>query len=101
HSAQRDARSFPTRRSSDLVTSGSAPFVLPAGFPVQSKPGPGKQPQTFELDGDTLVGGPAAVGADPVSTGVLAGADGRSVLLNGRSEEHTSELQSPCKLVCR
>src|SRR5256885_10745563 len=23
------------------------------------------------------------------------------VMLNGRSEEHTSELQSPCNLVCR
>src|SRR5688500_20138592 len=25
----------------------------------------------------------------------------RDRLYNGRSEEHTSELQSPCKLVCR
>src|SRR2546426_7949278 len=24
-----------------------------------------------------------------------------SAILNGRSEEHTSELQSPCNLVCR
>src|SRR5256885_13104687 len=26
---------------------------------------------------------------------------GRAVVLPGRSEEHTSELQSPCNLVCR
>src|ERR1039457_7662863 len=26
---------------------------------------------------------------------------GRSVFCEGRSEEHTSELQSPCNLVCR
>src|SRR5256885_13011793 len=30
-----------------------------------------------------------------------AGVDGVAVLLNARSEEHTSELQSPCNLVCR
>src|SRR5205807_10142512 len=35
-----------------------------------------------------------------------AGADGKGVVLKnvkyfGRSEEHTSELQSPCNLVCR
>src|SRR5256885_16606415 len=27
--------------------------------------------------------------------------NGNSGLLQGRSEEHTSELQSPCNLVCR
>src|SRR5574337_440995 len=31
----------------------------------------------------------------------LAGLRGRSELLEGRSEEHTSELQSPLNLVCR
>src|ERR1022692_1823289 len=30
-----------------------------------------------------------------------AGILNQTVLLNGRSEEHTSELQSPCNLVCR
>src|SRR5256885_6137224 len=29
------------------------------------------------------------------------GSLGSSQLKNGRSEEHTSELQSPCNLVCR
>src|SRR5256885_11713122 len=47
----------------------------------------------------------AAFNADPQP---LAGADFFSELLDGsirrtylRSEEHTSELQSPCNLVCR
>src|SRR3989454_2188996 len=31
---------------------------------------------------------------------VLA-SEGEFVLVKGRSEEHTSELQSPCNLVCR
>src|SRR5256885_10319487 len=30
-----------------------------------------------------------------------AGAEARPLHLPGRSEEHTSELQSPCNLVCR
>ncbi len=32
-----------------LVT-GNKSITLPAGFQIMSKPGPGKQPQTFELD---------------------------------------------------
>src|SRR5256885_9898552 len=38
------------------------------------------------------------------SRGAVAFAGGiaaRQSLLSGRSEEHTSELQSPCNLVCR
>src|SRR5256885_8706471 len=33
--------------------------------------------------------------------GALRYANGRLVVGEARSEEHTSELQSPCKLVCR
>jgi hypothetical protein len=32
------------------------PFTLPPGFAVQSKPGPGQQPQIFELSAATTVG---------------------------------------------
>jgi baseplate J-like protein len=42
------------------------PFTLPQGFPIQSKPGPGQQPQIFELDADTLVAPPDAVPVDVV-----------------------------------
>ncbi len=39
-------------------------FTLPQGFQIQSKPGPGKQPQIFELDADTMVGAPDAISCD-------------------------------------
>jgi hypothetical protein len=32
-----------------LATGSTSPFTLPVGFQVQSKPGPGQQPQIFEL----------------------------------------------------
>ncbi|SEO03731.1 putative baseplate assembly protein [Nitrosospira multiformis] len=38
------------------LASSSLPFTLPAGFAVQSKPGPGKQPQVFELETDATIG---------------------------------------------
>src|SRR2546426_5267551 len=45
-------------------------------------------------------GGALRPGRDPVAAG--ARAKGRSVPRHSpRSEEHTSELQSPCNLVCR
>src|SRR5205807_8773894 len=34
-------------------------------------------------------------------TGLLAADEANSIIPNKRSEEHTSELQSPCNLVCR
>lgn len=62
------------------LMSGPKPFLLPQGFQVQSKPGPGKQPQVFELDADTLIHPPDAVPADPVPSPF--GSDD-SVLLKG------------------
>ncbi len=60
------------------LATGPSPFTLPAGFQVQSKPGPGQQPQVFELEtavtvtppigppGTDAVQGTAEVGpADP------------------------------------
>src|SRR5690348_17442108 len=38
---------------------------------------------------------------DPRATGLLVLVFGRATRLAGRSEEHTSELQSPVHLVCR
>ena len=37
------------------LANGSRPFTLPAGFPIQSKPGPGSQPQVFELKNDVTI----------------------------------------------
>lgn len=59
------------------------PITLPQGFQLQSKPGPGKQPQIFELGADTIVRQPDVVAADPVPDPSLLGADGSSVLLQG------------------
>src|SRR5437762_9868239 len=74
--------SFPTRRSSDLA--GAAAGVGGGGAPRAAGVG--------------AAAGRAAIGRTgrfqfPPGGGVLA--DG------GRSEEHTSELQSPMYLVCR
>lgn len=47
------------------------PFTLPPGFQLQSKPGPGKQPQVFELNAATPVSFPDAVEADPAPDSTL------------------------------
>jgi Baseplate J-like protein len=65
------------------LLSSPKPITLPQGFQVQSKPGPGKQPQIFELGAATLVQPPDVVAADPVPGAALLGADGSSVLLQG------------------
>src|SRR5256885_9621097 len=62
---------FPTRRSSDL--------------------------RSFSATGDTAEDG--ARGGDAADQGRVAACVRLPV--NLRSEEHTSELQSPCNLVCR
>src|SRR5437764_5297281 len=69
----RDLHSFPTRRSSDLPTSIGRPSRMSGRFRSPS----------VDLEPDHLAG------AQP----------GRAPPL--RSEEHTSELQSPMYLVCR
>ena len=65
------------------IMSGTTPFTLPAGFQIQSKPGPGKQPQIFELGADTLVQKPDVIAADPVPAPGLLGAGNISVLVQG------------------
>jgi hypothetical protein len=64
------------------LTSAKKPFTLPAAFAVQSKPGPGQQPQVFELTADTIVQPFDHVSADPLPVAETLGADG-SVLLKG------------------
>src|SRR6266850_7400488 len=43
----------------------------------------------------------AGTSAEPVLDAIANGADVKIVYTYARSEEHTSELQSPCNLVCR
>jgi hypothetical protein len=64
------------------LMSGPKPFTLRQGFQIQSKPGPGKQPQVFELSADTVIQLPDSVSADPAPNPALLAADG-SVLLQG------------------
>ena len=64
------------------LVSGSKSIVLPQGMSVQSKPGPGSAPQTFELAQAITAQPGGAVSADPDTSGAVLGADG-SVLLQG------------------
>jgi hypothetical protein len=68
------------------LTAGPNPFTLPRGFQVQSKPGPGQQPQVFELDADVTVTPPAAgpTPAAPAAAPVPVESGG-SVLLAGNT----------------
>ena len=65
------------------LMTGSKPITLPSGFQIQSKPGPGKQPQIFELGAKTLVESPDVISSDPVPSPLLLGNGGTSVLLRG------------------
>ena len=48
-----------------MLVTGNRPVTLPAGFRVQSKPAPGKQPQTFETTQAYTLTLPDAVAAAP------------------------------------
>src|SRR5207248_10857616 len=94
--SHRDLHSFPTRRSSDLRT-----YALPGGGQFAD-----------DKAARHLVAvepGPAGLGiehADPAfgsdhAAGHAQGGIGLAAARWPRSEEHTSELQSPYDLVCR
>src|SRR5690348_17988022 len=86
HAAHPHLHSFPTRRSSDLIDLGGhiqAAFSHPSRFYVD--PGEG----IFAVASSTWSNGSTSM----VLSGYLESC--------ARSEEHTSELQSPVHLVCR
>jgi len=62
-----------------------APLPLPQGFQIQSKPGPGQQPQIFELGAATTIDPPDAIAALPVPSPALVQSAGGndSVLIGG------------------
>jgi hypothetical protein len=66
------------------LASSLKPFTLPKGFPIQSKPGPGKQPQVFELQRDTTVNPRDSVGARPDTSAGPVTSDSAAVLLKGK-----------------
>jgi hypothetical protein len=47
------------------LVSGNKTITIPRGFSVDSKPGPGQDPQTFELDKDTIIVPGGSVPATP------------------------------------
>ena len=63
-----------------LVTPGQS-ALLPKGLQFQSKPGPGQEAQTFELDAATPIGAPDAVPASPIAA--LLAPDAATLLLQG------------------
>jgi hypothetical protein len=63
-----------------LVTPGQS-AMLPKGLQFQSKPGPGPEVQTFELDAATSIGAPDAVPASPIAA--LLAPDAGALLLQG------------------
>lgn len=58
------------------LVDGSKPVLLPQGLQIQSKPGPGQQPQIFELKSATTIGTPDVLPliAPPPPAPVLSGA---------------------------
>src|SRR5207248_9478627 len=96
----RDLHSFPTRRSSDLESE-------PAGICGASQrrlAADRWQPQLVErLLAAALPGRPLPPHrhARPLSAAVVARLGEDAAAAPRRSEEHTSELQSPYDLVCR
>src|SRR5690348_17726680 len=81
----RALHSFPTRRSSDLHRLGDPG--------VKGRPGDTRGGCTWSAERLCLANKHAAVDPDAVLHGRSPASD--------RSEEHTSELQSPVHLVCR
>jgi hypothetical protein len=75
------------------LATGPNPFTLPKGFQIQSKPGPGKQPQIFELEssvtitppvgppGTNAAQGTANLEPAPNRTSVGASADNKTALI--------------------
>ncbi len=51
------------------LATGPNPFTLPMGFQIQSKPGPGQQPQIFELTSDVTVSPPIGTPGTPAVQG--------------------------------
>src|SRR5207244_11590967 len=85
----RDPHSFPTRRSSDLRAGGEgchAPEVISC-----------RLSRTTSRSSRSLTTAPSVSRALPACRSVSP----RKSSVRARSEEHTSELQSPDHLVCR
>src|SRR5205807_8606495 len=97
----RHLHSFPTRRSSDLACADSLDGLLNAEDPVGGKIVNHDNVSALERRSQTLL----EVGQKDFSIHGSVNQhrrdySGMTQACNERSEEHTSELQSPCNLVC-
>src|SRR5690606_41573321 len=90
HGHPRHLHSFPTRRSSDLTVTSNKPLLQM-----------GIDRKIFNVDKNITSQGGSAVDVMKNVPSVNLDIDGNVTLRNNRSEEHTSELQSREKLVCR
>src|SRR5205807_7612468 len=92
---------FPTRRSSDLDAATAVRGALDGlGDWGLAGTRPGQYHSDLAADGAALaVLEEAGLGVLSEESGVTGGERDLLVVLDPRSEEHTSELQSPCNLV--
>src|SRR5207248_11181785 len=91
---------FPTRRSSDLT--GSTAVTSEATFPPSpSRSRAGGGPRSRAGGRDRRRRSPSSPAPLRRSARLRGPPPARDRLGEGRSEEHTSELQSPYDLVCR
>lgn len=58
------------------IAGGTKTITLPLGLKIESKPGPGKQPQTFEVGTDTSVAPPGEIAVDPAPDTTFSTEDG-------------------------
>ena len=72
-----------------LAADITAPVTLPKGFAFQSKPGPGEEPQVFELDIETKLKAPSTVTAMPDSFGPVIDTDKKTVWVRGAANTVT------------
>src|SRR5438876_1753446 len=94
--AHRDLHSFPTRRSSDLASSSTArtsPGSPPPSVAGGASRAPSRSRASFPSCPCVRTCGSPSSSRPGATSACSAGAH--------RSEEHTSELQSPVHLVCR
>jgi hypothetical protein len=68
-----------------VLLNRSLPLTLPAGFAVQNKPGPGHEPQTFEVDAETTITPPDVIDVDPPPRAelVTTSAGAETIVLRG------------------
>src|SRR5207244_11240464 len=92
-------RSFPTRRSSDLTPQPAARAVLPLAAPRLLRGARLRARHRLACGG--FARGAELRGARSRRHGPRSFHDLAHAAIDRRSEEHTSELQSPDHLVCR